>query len=175
MNDDTPVARADLPPLPDIFLRWMQDLGDILWLASRSRVQGRYPLAILRSRVFASLWHGQYRLLRQDGQPVAFLNWAWLSEELSRAYQRAPFHLEPEQWRSGDQLWFMEIMGPSHHLPALIRDLREHIPSGTHARWHEVDQVDEEAGADRAAATLPRLREVRVGPPVRGSADPSND
>lgn len=142
------------------FDRWMNDLGDILALAEQAVVQGQYPLAILRVRIFPSLWLGQYLVLRQNGKAIMFVNWAWLDDAMSAAYEECPCQLEPEDWQGGRWLWFMEILGDSRHMPDLVDQLRRVIPRNSVARWHEVDAV--------GAGSL-RLRTVRFGPD-RGEA-----
>lgn len=139
----------------------MNDLGDILALAEQAVVQGQYPLAILRVRIFPSIWLGQYLLLRHNGKPVMFVNWAWLDDAKSAAYAVAPFQLDPDDWQSGPSLWFMEILGDRQHMPELVTRLRRVIPRNSVARWHEVDAV--------GAGSL-RLRMACFGPDRGGES-----
>ena len=150
----TPTPPTTPQPSHASFMTWMQDLGDIMSLVENAPVQGQYPLAILRARVFASLWHGQYLVLRQNHRAVAFVNWAWLSDALDTRYRQSQCYLAPEDWQSGPHLWFMEILGGSEHLQTLIQRLRDIIPPGTQAHWHEVHAV----GGSSAT-----LRSVRFG------------
>ena len=130
----------EMPVNPPLFNLWMTDLGDILALAERSPVQSQYPLAVFRVRIFPSLWNGQYLLLRKQGKACAFVNWAWLSDSLSEHYQKTQCYIEPQLWCSGNNLWFMEIMG-AEYLQDLVHQLRNVIPAGTLAKWHEVHMV----------------------------------
>ncbi|WP_288066000.1 toxin-activating lysine-acyltransferase [Herbaspirillum sp.] len=141
-------------PLPQAFAHWMADFGDILALAQRSKVQSHYPLAVLRARVFPSLWTGQYLILRKQGRAVAFLNWAWLSEDLSERYRHSQCYVPPEQWSSGHCLWFMELMG-ANHLPELLLALRKTIPRNTLVHWHEIKEIGANSGRFRTAAFGP--------------------
>ncbi|MDR6394775.1 toxin-activating lysine-acyltransferase [Herbaspirillum seropedicae] len=141
-------------PSSAAFARWMTDFGDILALAQRSKVQAHYPLAILRARVFPSLWTQQYLILRKQGKAVAFINWAWLSEELSERYRDSQCYIGPEQWTSGHCLWFMEMLG-SEYLRELLLALRKTIPRNTLAHWHEIREIDGQSGRVRSASFGP--------------------
>jgi cytolysin-activating lysine-acyltransferase len=123
------------------FSQWMNDLGAIMYLVDEAKVQRQYPLAVLRARIFPSLWHRQYHLLWKEGLPVAFVNWAWLSDSLAMRYKDTQCYLEPNDWKSGANLWFMEILYSADHLNALIADLRHIIPPATEAHWHEVTEI----------------------------------
>lgn len=141
-------------PATDAFMGWMHDLGDIMTLVEDAHIQGQYPLAILRARLFPSLLHGQYLVLRKNHRAVAFVNWAWLSDAQDARYRKSPCYLAPEDWNNGQRLWFMEILGGGKHIQELTHRLREIIPPGTLAHWHEVREVG------GASATL---RSVRFG------------
>lgn len=141
-------------PSSEAFARWMTDFGDILALAQRSKVQAHYPLAILRARVFPSLWTQQYLILRKQGKAVAFINWAWLSDEWSERYRDSQCYLGPEQWKSGHCLWFMEMLG-SEYLRELLLALRKKFPRNTLAHWHEIREIGGQSGRVRSASFAP--------------------
>ncbi|MCP1571950.1 toxin-activating lysine-acyltransferase [uncultured Herbaspirillum sp.] len=141
-------------PSPAVFEQWMADFGDVLALAQRSKVQAHYPLAILRARIFPSLWTHQYLILRKQGKAVAFINWAWLSEELSERYRHSQCYIAPEQWNSGHCLWFMEMLG-SEYLGELLLGLRKIIPRDTLAHWHEIKEIGAHSGRVRTASFGP--------------------
>lgn len=144
-------------PTPQVFQQWMDDLADIMALAAQAPVQSQYPLAILRARIFPSLWYGQYLLLREQGHALAFVNWAWLEEATAQNYQHTQCYLEPDQWREGSHLWFMEILGGPQYLQPLIYRLRDRIPTGTQAYWHEVTELGAASVVLRTALFWPKV------------------
>lgn len=125
-----------LAPEQEKFNGWMQDLGGLMQLLQHAPLQQRYPLAVLRSRIFPAFWYGQYRLFWREGQPVAFINWAWLSVECSARYQASQCLLEATEWAGGSELWFMEMIALPGALPQLMHELRQYFPGRTWAHWH---------------------------------------
>lgn len=120
------------------FVGWMEDLAAVAVLLKNAPVQRRYPLAVLRSRLFPCFWHRQYLLYRQNGHPVGFVNWAWMSPEKSAEYAQTQCLLTPEDWHGGSELWITEIIAGKQALGWIIRDFRTLFAPGTRLQWHVV-------------------------------------
>ncbi len=54
----------------------------------------------------------QFRLWRQNNMPVAFATWAYLSDEAEERMQQGVRRLGPADWKSGDNLWLMDLVAP---------------------------------------------------------------
>ena len=65
--------------------------------------------------------------------PVAVALWASVSAEVDRRLSTdlaPPMRLRPDEWRSGDTLWLIEVIGDPKAVPHLMAELREKVFSG---------------------------------------------
>lgn len=118
-------------------------LGECVSLLARDSHFGRMSLSDLEWAVLPALINKQYLMMRGklrkplDGGPplsgdtaipVGMALWARTSQQVSDklAAQRgdgAAFHLEPDEWRSGEDVWVLTLVSPPPALPALRRQL----------------------------------------------------
>ncbi len=117
---------------------FLRDLGAFMALLEDAPVQQRYPLRVLYMRLWPAMQHQQYELMWQDGHPVAYVNWAWLTLETSVTYRDTQCLLTEADWVAGDQLWFMEIIAVKENLMPFLKRLRHRFSSDIQAHWHEV-------------------------------------
>jgi cytolysin-activating lysine-acyltransferase len=117
---------------------FLRDLGAFMALLEDAPVQQRYPLRVLYMRLWPAMQHQHYELMWQDGHPVAYVNWAWLTLETSVTYRDTQCLLTETDWVAGDQLWFMEIIAAKENLMPFLKRLRHRFSSGIQGHWHEV-------------------------------------
>lgn len=94
-------------------------LGEMVWLLSQSPLYRRLTIADLEAMVMPPILHQQFRIFRKDDKPFAFALWAHLSEEVeTRLIQsqknQQKFSLQPDEWKSGERLWLIELVSPFH-------------------------------------------------------------
>ncbi|MEL6353883.1 MAG: toxin-activating lysine-acyltransferase [Cyanobacteria bacterium J06627_28] len=132
----SPIAIPDSLPGSDITMQnRIHLLGSLLHLAMHSPLHRQYTLNELEEQFVASLLHDQFRYYEVAGSPVGFVNWAWLTDELSRKYSTGQYTLALDEWQGGSQLWFPEFIAPFGHARAMVRDLRSHVfAKGTPAK-----------------------------------------
>ena len=112
-----------------------QLLGEVLWLCLHSRVHWRYELGRFQSQVLPSIVLDQFRIYHQGGKPIGFANWAWVSEDTLAKLCGGDYELESGDWKSGDRLWFPELIAPFGHGRYVVRDLvRSVFPRARHGR-----------------------------------------
>lgn len=61
---------------------------------------------------------------------MAFVTWARLSPEAAERYRRAPHRLAPADWKSGDQIWIVDLVAPFGGAQEAIRELKEKLFPG---------------------------------------------
>lgn len=134
-------SAADLPQAtPEAVQQRLQLLGSITWLMMQSPLHKSYTLRELESRILPSLMHDQFRYYQMDGQPVGFLNWAWLSADIEAQYQTGEYQLLFPEWKGGDRLWYPEFIAPFGHARHIVKDIRKNIfTKGTLAKALRVD------------------------------------
>ena len=121
-------------------------LAAVLDLYESSPLHFIQPVQMMFDRIFPSLLNGQYRLLMKGERPLSFVNWAWLTPELSQQLLDGRAAIAPDQWTGGRELWFMEIVARDGMMPSLVRDLQSVFPPGTRARWLRIGPSGEVQG-----------------------------
>jgi len=122
-------------------------LPPILELYESSPLHFIHPVQVLFDQLFPSLVNGQFRLLVKDAKPLAFVNWAWLSEAAATRYSETRHPVAPADWRSGPNLWCCEIVTREGAMPDLVRDLRHNVfAAGTRLRWLRIGPSGELQG-----------------------------
>lgn len=117
-------------------------LGGVLWLCQHSDLHLNIPVGLLVNRVAASIELNQFRYFEDDnGVPVGFCNWAYLSDELLQEALAGEFLFKTDHWRSGENLFFPEMLAPFGHLRKIVRDIRENIVPRNQRGWSVRGQI----------------------------------
>jgi cytolysin-activating lysine-acyltransferase len=143
---------ADLPPsiaegvrLPDSAPHTVSHMfGEIVWLMSQSAAHKHFAIADLEWMVMPALLLTQYRLFHKEGRPIGAALWAFLSEEAEAKLSVTPLRLRPDEWKSGDRCWLLDLIAPgatpANKLAAVILDdLGRTALSGRSFSFHKVN------------------------------------
>jgi cytolysin-activating lysine-acyltransferase len=114
-------------------------LGEIVWLLGRSDAHKHIFLTELDWMVMPPIPLRQFRIWRQNNQPVAYASWAFLSDEASQRFTDGAAagrvgRLAPGEWKSGEQLWLIDFIAPFGGGDAMIKELREKVFAGQTAK-----------------------------------------
>lgn len=113
--------------------------GEIVVLLSRSPMYRHMSLADLEWLVMPALMTNQVTTVRgklkdQRGLtvPLGLALWAHVSEDVDKKLEaqkksNIPFRLAPQDWKSGDILWLLDVIGPKEVAPALVKKLEETV------------------------------------------------
>lgn len=114
-------------------------LGDIVSVLMRAPRHKTLSLASLRINVLPALLHNQYLIarVRQEGsgQSVAagLALWASVSDQVDQrlsASKELPLRLTPEEWKSGRNLWLVDLVAPRALAGSILKDLDEKVAQG---------------------------------------------
>ena len=72
----------------------------------------------------------QFRIFRRDRIPVAFASWAYLNEDAARRLTNGSRRLKPQDWKSGEELWLIDLIAPFGGADGIIKELREKVFKG---------------------------------------------
>lgn len=118
----------------------LQLIGSITHLMISSPLHRKYRIASIPERFIPSLIHNQFRYYEIDGNPIGFVNWAWLSDEVEEKFMTTKYVLNLDEWQGGNNLWFPEFIAPFGHARLIIQDLRRNIfPKGTPAKSFKIN------------------------------------
>jgi hemolysin-activating ACP:hemolysin acyltransferase len=70
---------------------------------------------------------GQYSIFVSGQRIVGFITWAFLSDELTRALRELFQEPGSEEWKSGTQLWFMDMVSTHGFTRDISRMLQQEI------------------------------------------------
>ena len=57
----------------------------------------------------------------------AWASWAFFSEEVAHAFMNRTRKLTPEDWQSGNVLWFIDLLAPHGNVRELVTDIRDKV------------------------------------------------
>lgn len=72
----------------------------------------------------------QAKLYFREEAPIAFVSWAKLSDAVAQRYRAAPHHLTAADWKSGEQIWLIDVFTPFGGAQEVLKDLRENVFAG---------------------------------------------
>jgi cytolysin-activating lysine-acyltransferase len=117
-------------PLPDDSQGRMLLLGEILWLLLQSPLHRRLTVDAVEAYFVAPLSRNRLRFFRRGPAPVGLVTWAHLGAEAEARYLAGDEPLRPEDWDSGPQLWFVDMIAPFGDGRAISSEMRRRIPPG---------------------------------------------
>jgi cytolysin-activating lysine-acyltransferase len=107
-------------------------LGPVTWLMTQQSATRHVFLADMEWRIMPALILDQAKLYMKDDMPIAFISWAYLSKSVSDRYQQSPHQLAPADWKSGEQIWIVDLIAPFGGGEEVLKDLRENLfPTAT--------------------------------------------
>ncbi|WP_310626482.1 toxin-activating lysine-acyltransferase [Limnohabitans sp.] len=127
-------------------------LGAVSWLMLQQSATRHTLLSELEWRVMPALVLDQAKLFMRDNAPVAYVSWARLSEDVAKRYQQAPHHLNASDWKSGEQIWIVDLCTPFGGMQEVMKDLRESVFAG-----QEIHQFTLGANGQVKAMTWPAV------------------
>ena len=100
-------------------------LGAVSWLMMQQGSTRHTLLSELEWRVMPPLMLDQAKLYMKDKMPIAYVSWAYLSEEVAARYQQGPHHLAPSDWKSGNQPWLIDLFAPYGGAADVLQSLKD--------------------------------------------------
>lgn len=89
-------------------------MGQAVWLMTMSKAHRDLPIHTVEHLISPAILLKQFRLYSQGKQPVAFLVWASVSDEIKAQIEGGDKKLELPDWRSGPNIVVLECISPLH-------------------------------------------------------------
>lgn len=102
---------------------YFNQLGKLSLLVASTPQFSRISMGMGMSMMHAALRHKTYCLYVDDeGKPTAGLIWAYLNEEAKEFYFRYGLLENFDAWRSGDELWLLNVVAEGGLIKAVFKD-----------------------------------------------------
>lgn len=100
-------------------------LGNAVWLLTQTPTHKHLFITDLEWLVLPAVALNQFRLWRRGTVPVAFATWAYLSDEAEARLKQGIRRIAPMDWKSGDNLWLMDLICPFGGQDEAMKELKE--------------------------------------------------
>ena len=108
------------------YLALESTLGAISILASKSQAHKYLFLSDLEWLIIPPLIRKQFVVFRSEkNEPVAFVSWAKVSDEVEKRLLSGSTKLQPKDWDSGDKFYIMDIISPFAKSKDVLKELQE--------------------------------------------------
>ena len=125
---------------------------DSLFLFNQSSDHRLYTLVEFSHYCLFPLIHKKAQLFYDEGKPVGFVSWAWLTEEEATEFLSERWMPDEDVWKRPDliddryQLWGVDFIAPFGHTVSVMRGMMKHSQSvlgrRVPARWRRFEQPD---------------------------------
>ncbi|WP_154236393.1 toxin-activating lysine-acyltransferase [Yersinia enterocolitica] len=105
-------------------------IGGVMLLTQRSPLHRAYFVSEWFQQIYPVIILNQFRYYEDEhGNPLAFCNWAFLSEKNMNEILSGERDIRKEDWQSGSNMFFPEMIAPYGHAKMMVNDLRKNIHS----------------------------------------------
>ena len=104
-------------------------LGNVIWLYHQSTNHRYMFFRDIEHHLMPALTKDQYKLYLHSetgGLPMAFISWAYLSDEAEQIYLETQ-KIAPKDWDSGDNLWLIDAVSPFSESNALFQQAYQEL------------------------------------------------
>ena len=102
-------------------------LGEIVWLMSQSPLHKQFFISDLEWFVMTPALLQQFRTFYDTDKPIGVVLWATVSDEVAARLAEGTTKLRPQDWKSGDQLWVVEVIAPFGGAEEMVKDLKANV------------------------------------------------
>jgi cytolysin-activating lysine-acyltransferase len=86
--------------------------GSISWLMLQSAAHRHMFISDYEWLIMPALQLKQFKIIRQDNMPIAYVSWAYINEETETRIKQGAPKLAPREWNNGNRLWIIDVIAP---------------------------------------------------------------
>ncbi|PPD28807.1 MAG: toxin-activating lysine-acyltransferase [Hyphomicrobium sp.] len=109
-------------------------LGEIVWLMSQSPLHKQFFIQDLEWFVMTPVLLKQFRIYYAGpaeggpgARPLGVVFWGEVSDDVEAMLSRGTTKLRPQDWKSGEKLWVVEVISPFGGAPEMVADLKAKV------------------------------------------------
>ncbi len=106
-------------------LKRLPAMGPVIMLYMQSSHRRFQFISDLEWLLLPPLVSGQCKLYMKKEYPVSFISWAFLDEDAEKRLFHNGGKLRPEDWKSGENLWIIDITAPFGGVENMLRDIQK--------------------------------------------------
>jgi len=146
-----PADTAFTKPAPEGAAKKVSEvLGEITWLMSQSPLHKQFFISDLEWLVMTPVMLQQFRLFYDKDKPIGVAFWATVNAEVEERLAAGTSRLRPQDWKSGDRLWVVEVIAPFGGAEEMVKDLKAKVFAGREMRFLAVGERGREIKIIRA-------------------------
>lgn len=151
-------------------LKRLPAIGPILLLYMQSAHRRFQFISDLEWLLIPPLVGGQCKLYMKEEYPISYISWAFLDEAAEKRMFLNGGKLRPEDWKSGDRLWIIDIVAPFGGVENMLADIqRNEFPD----QLIRLIVPDAKTGGIATRELQPFNKKKRGKPQPQGSNNPS--
>ncbi len=117
-----------------------QVLGEITWLLTQSPVHKQMFVGDLEWFAMAPVLLEQFRIFNGPQHPVGVALWARVGEETEARLEAGAHKLRPDEWKSGERPWMIELVAPFGGQDEMIADLGKAVFANEPFKFHRLNE-----------------------------------
>ena len=94
---------------------------------SQSPLHKQFFISDLEWFVMTPILLKQFRLFYDKDKPIGVAFWATVSAEVEERLAVGTSRLRPQDWKSGDRLWVVEVIAPFGGAEEMVKDLKAKV------------------------------------------------
>ena len=102
-------------------------LGEIVWLMSQSPAHKTFFISDLEWMIMVPVMLQQFRIFYDQQKPIGVALWGFVNDEVEERLMGGNAKLKPQDWKSGNKLWVVEIIAPFGGHEAMLQDLKTQV------------------------------------------------
>lgn len=119
-------------------------LGEIVWLMSQSPLHKQFFISDLEWFVMTPVLRQQFRLFYAKNKPIGVVLWAFADAEVAKRLSEGTTKLRPHDWKSGEQLWVVDVIAPFGGAENMVRELKAKVFPSREVRYVRMDAKGKE-------------------------------
>ena len=101
--------------------------GDLCYLLAASGKYNKWTFGKIKHYFLPPIQAGQYFAFRNGDLPIGFITYAYVNDALLAKLLCGKQAVQPDQWNSGELLFFPDMVAPFGNVKAMMRQVQQQM------------------------------------------------